>query len=206
MFVLEEHHRIVAANCGAQHARDIERSRRHHDAQARAVREDRFAALAVIPAAAGEIAADRDTNHRGRFEVAVGAPARDAEFIAKLHHRGPDIVEELNFRDGFESADGHAEGAPDNRALAKGVLKTRSAPYLRCKPAVALKTPPFPFKSLRFSSRLASATSSPKKVMRSSRPISSESVAATISTIVLGAPCNCGCDSKAREVGSMSGE
>jgi len=45
------------------------------------------------------------------------------------------------------------------------VLKTRSLPYLRCNPAVALKTPPFPLTCLRLSSRLASATSSPKTVM-----------------------------------------
>ena len=60
---------------------------------------------------------------------------------------------------------------------------------------MALKTPPLPFTCFRFSSRLASATSSPKTVMRSSRAISSESVAATISTMVFGAPCNCGCAS-----------
>ena len=76
MFVLEEHHRVVAADRGAQQAGNVERGGGHDDAQARAMREDRFAALAVIDAAAGEIAADGDANHRGAFEVAVGAPAR----------------------------------------------------------------------------------------------------------------------------------
>jgi hypothetical protein len=51
---------------------------------------------------------------------------------------------------------------PTIEASAKGVLKTLVDPYFRCNPAVALKTPPFPFTSFRFSSRLASATSSPK--------------------------------------------
>src|SRR5580704_16160378 len=101
MFVLEEHHRIVAANRGAQHAGDVERGRWHDDAQAGAMRKDRFAALAVIDAAAREVAADRNANDGGCFEVSVGTPARDAEFVAKLHHRGPDVVEELNFGDGL---------------------------------------------------------------------------------------------------------
>ena len=65
MLVLEEHHRIVAANGGAQQAGDVERGGRHDHAQAGTMREDRFAALAVIDAAAGEIAADGNANHRG---------------------------------------------------------------------------------------------------------------------------------------------
>src|ERR1700722_6266242 len=101
MFVLEEHHRIVAANRGAQHSRDVERGRWHDDAQAGAMRKDRFAALAVIDAAAREVAADRNANDGGCFEVSVGTPARDAEVVAKLHHRRPNVVEELNFGDGL---------------------------------------------------------------------------------------------------------
>ena len=91
-------------------------------------------------------------------------------------------------------------------ASAKGELNTRSLPNLRCSPAVALKTPPLPFTSLRFSSRLQSATSSPKTRMRSSRAISSVSVTPTISTIVFVGPLNFGSASNAFDVGSTSGE
>ena len=53
MLVLEEQHRIIAANGRAQQAANIERRRRHHHAQAGNMREDDFAALAVIDRAAG---------------------------------------------------------------------------------------------------------------------------------------------------------
>src|SRR6266566_4255707 len=45
---------------------------------------------------------------------------------------------------------------PTMPASASGELNTRSCPYFRCSPEVALKTPPFPFTCFRFSSRLAS--------------------------------------------------
>ena len=77
---------------------------------------------------------------------------------------------------------------PTILASASGELNTRCEPNLRCKPAVALKTPPFPFTVARLSSRLQSATSSPKTTMRSSRFISSSRVMETISTIVFGWP------------------
>ena len=69
MLVLEEHHRIVAADGGAQQAAEIQRGRRHHHAQTRAMRENHFAALAVIDPAAGQIAADGSANHHRRFEM-----------------------------------------------------------------------------------------------------------------------------------------
>jgi len=62
------------------------------------------------------------------------------------HHRRPDVIEELNFRDGLHAAGGHADGAPHDARSARGVLKTRFGAYLRCQPAVALNTPPFPLR------------------------------------------------------------
>ena len=50
----------------------------------------------------------------GALETAVGAPAHDAEFVANLHHGRPDVVEELDFGDGLQSARGHADGAADD--------------------------------------------------------------------------------------------
>src|SRR6266478_2381578 len=78
MLVLEEHHGIVAAEGGTQKPGDIEGGGGHHDAKAGAVRENGFAALAVINAAAGEITADSHAEHRGTLEGAVGAPAQNA--------------------------------------------------------------------------------------------------------------------------------
>src|SRR5271166_363605 len=73
-------------------------------------------------------------------------------------------------------------------ASASGELKTRSEPDSDCMPAVSLKTPPLPFTclSLRYSSRLQSATSSPNMTMRGSRAISSFRQALMRSAIVLG--------------------
>ena len=118
--MLEEHDGIVAANGGAQQAGDIERGGRHHHAQARAMRENRFAALAVIHRAAGKIAADGHAQHGGRLEHAVRTPAHDAQLVANLHHGGPDVVEELNFGDGLEAARGHADGAADDAGFRQG--------------------------------------------------------------------------------------
>ena len=78
------------------------------------MREDRFAALAVIDGAAGEIAADWHAHDSGALENAIRAPAHDTQLVADLHHRGPDVVKELNFCDGLESARGHADRAADD--------------------------------------------------------------------------------------------
>ena len=108
---------------------------------------------------------------------------------------------------------------PTMLASAIGELKTRSEPNSICSPAVSLKTPPLPFTSfcLRYSSRLQSATSSPKITMRSSRRISSRNVAVIRSAMVLGACflpsaaaasglAGAGWVSKADDVGSRFGE
>ena len=59
VLVLEEQHRVVAADRGPQQSRGVLRVRRKHDANARAVREDALAGLAVVRRAAAQIAADR---------------------------------------------------------------------------------------------------------------------------------------------------
>src|SRR5262249_45108298 len=113
MLVLQEHHWIVAADRSAQEPSHIQSRRRHNYTQAGTVGENRLPALAVINAAAGEIASDGDTEHGGRFEVAVRAPPKHAKLISDLHHRRPDVVEELDFGDRLQTAGGHANRAPD---------------------------------------------------------------------------------------------
>src|SRR5258708_295328 len=114
MLVLEKHYGIVAAHGGAQEASDIKRGRRHDHAQAGAVRENGFAALTVINAAAGEIAANGYAQDRRCFETTIGAPAQDAQLVANLHHGRPDVIEELDFGDRLGSARGHADGPADD--------------------------------------------------------------------------------------------
>src|SRR4030081_2837093 len=58
MLVLEKHYGIVATYGGAQEPRNVQRGGWHDHAQAGAMRENGFAALTVINAAAGEITAD----------------------------------------------------------------------------------------------------------------------------------------------------
>src|SRR5580700_2861933 len=81
------------------------------------MREDAFTTLGVIDRTARQISTDRDTNHHRAGESIVGAPADRSELVADLHHRRPDVVEELNFDDGLQPARGHASGAADYSSL-----------------------------------------------------------------------------------------
>ena len=53
----------------------------------------------------------------GRRERVVGAPADQRQLVAKLMHRGPDVVEELDLDDRLQAARGHADGAADDVGL-----------------------------------------------------------------------------------------
>src|SRR5260370_6052273 len=68
----------------------------------------------------GEKTADGHAQNGGTFEVAVGAPAKDTQLTANLHHGRPDVVEELNFGDGLEAAGGHADGAANDAGFGEG--------------------------------------------------------------------------------------
>ena len=117
MFMFEEQDRIIRTNGRAQQAAHIECGRRHDYAQARNVGENHFAALAMIDSPAGKISADGDPHHDRRLEITSGAPANGGQFVAQLHHGRPDVIEELNFGDWFQSAGGHADRASDNIRL-----------------------------------------------------------------------------------------
>ena len=95
---------------------------------------------------------------------------------------------------------------PTMLASASGELNTRTPPKRRCRPWVTLNTPPLPDTSASASSRLQSATSSPKTTMRGLCAISSRSVALMALTIVSGLPCGSAGTSNAAEAGSTSGE
>ncbi len=120
MFVLEEQHRVVAANRRAQETSRVGRIRRKRDAHARAVREDALARLAVVRAAALQVAANRHAHHHRTRVVVARSIAHHRHLVAQLHHRRPDVVEELNLDDRLQPTDGHADGAADDRRFSDG--------------------------------------------------------------------------------------
>jgi hypothetical protein len=50
----------------------------------------------------------------------------NAQFIAKLHHGRPDVIEELDLRHGLHAARGHADGAADD--IGFGQRRIENAP------------------------------------------------------------------------------
>src|ERR1700739_3802742 len=95
------------------------------------MREDDFTGLAVVRSAAREITTDCRANYCRRLEMPGRAPARYNQFVANLHHRGPDVVKELHFSDRLQAADSHA-----NRPSGNGRLRQR-----RIKDAIRSETP-----------------------------------------------------------------
>ena len=117
MLVLEEEHRVVAADRRAQQAGRVLGVRRKHDADPGAVREDALARLAVVRRAAAQIAADGGANDDRARERVVRSIPDHRQLVANLHHRRPDVVEELDLDDRLQSARGHADGAADDVRL-----------------------------------------------------------------------------------------
>ena len=87
VLVLAEQHRVVAANRRAQQAGGVLRVRRKHDADARRVREDRDARLAVVRRAAAQVAADRHADHHRARPVVARPVAHHRQLVANLHER-----------------------------------------------------------------------------------------------------------------------
>ena len=81
------------------------------------MREDALARLAVIRAAAAQVAADRHADDDRRAPVVARAVAHHRQLVADLHHRRPDIVEELDLDHRLELAHGHADRAADDARL-----------------------------------------------------------------------------------------
>ena len=174
VLVLAEQHRVVAADRRAQQPGRVLRVRREDDADARRVREDRDARLAVIRRAAAQVAADRHADHHRARPVVARPVAHHRQLVANLHERRPDVVEELDLDDRLQPAQRHADGAADDVGLGER----------RVEHAVAAEPPLQAVRHLEdaalagdqlasASSRLASATSSPKTTMRGLRAISS---------------------------------
>src|SRR5258708_5144285 len=57
---------------------------------------------------------DPGANLLRRVETAGAARAGDSELVRNRHHSRPDVIEKLNFHDGLDAAQGHADGAADD--------------------------------------------------------------------------------------------
>ena len=119
VLVLEEQHRVVRTNRRPQQTGRVHGVRRIHDADPRAVHEDALARLAVVRPAAAQVAANRHANdHRARPPVARSVP-HHGQLVAHLHHRRPDVVEELDFHHRLQMPRGHPDRAADDARFGK---------------------------------------------------------------------------------------
>src|SRR5258708_12025446 len=113
------------------------------------MRENRFPALAVIHAAAGQIASDRHSQNYRRLEGAIRTPTHHAKFIANLHHGRPDIIEKLNLRDGLQPPRGHPYGAPYDAGLRERSIENAVAAVPALQSRRSLNDPPLAFDLLQ---------------------------------------------------------
>src|SRR6185437_10111093 len=101
----------------------VERIRGKYDPQSGNMSKDALSALRMVNRAARQISANGHTNHARRGKAVVGAPANDRQFVTHLHHRRPDVIEELNFDDWFQAAHCHARRSPDNAGFRNGRIE-----------------------------------------------------------------------------------
>ncbi len=115
--MLQEQDGIITTNRGPQQAGSVQRVRWKYYTQPGDMGKSAFATLRVINRATGKVAADRDADDQRRGESIVRAPANHRQFVAQLHHGGPDVIEELNFDHRLKSAGRHAGCAADDIGL-----------------------------------------------------------------------------------------
>src|SRR5438132_7566475 len=81
--------------------------------------ENALAALGVVDGAARQVSADGNPNHTGSRKSVVRAPTNERQLVAQLHHRRPDVVEELNLDDRLYAPRGHSGRSTHDRCLGK---------------------------------------------------------------------------------------
>ena len=81
--------------------------------------ENALAALGVVDGAARQVSANRNPNYTGSRESIVGTPANQRKLVAQLHHRRPDVVEELNLNHRLQPARRHSGRSTHDRCLGK---------------------------------------------------------------------------------------
>ena len=73
----------------------------------------------MINRAASEISADRHADHTGEEKTLFDRQRIRGSSSRNLHHRRPDVIEELNFHHRLHPARGHAGGAAHDVRLAR---------------------------------------------------------------------------------------
>src|SRR5436190_9593261 len=99
MRVLEEDHRVITADGGAQQTVRVECVRGINNAQTGYLRKERDTGLRVIDRASLKITADGYADDAWRRELVAGAPTQQCQLVANLMKRRPDVVKELHFHD-----------------------------------------------------------------------------------------------------------
>src|SRR5581483_9822940 len=87
------------------------------------MRECHLAALAVIDRAAIQIPADSDANDHGSLEAVIRAPSDRNQLVANLHHGWPDVINELNLGNRFQSPLRHTNRPANNRRFCQGTVE-----------------------------------------------------------------------------------
>ena len=100
---LQEQDRVIRSQRGPEQTVGVQRRRRHHDTKAGDMGERDLAGLAVVGASTGKVAADGRSQDQRTRELPFGPPAQRRHLVADLHHGGPDVVEELDFRHGLQA-------------------------------------------------------------------------------------------------------
>ena len=114
--VLDEDHRVRVLDRGAQQAVGVGRCRRHDDAQAGDVREQRLEALRVLAArrAPGAELGPHGQRHLGR---AAGHERQLGRLVEQLVEADAEEVEVHELDDGTHPGHGRADAEPDDRRL-----------------------------------------------------------------------------------------
>src|SRR5580700_6867813 len=76
-------------------------------------------------------------------------PGQCAQIVADLHHGGPDIVEELNFSHGLETARGHANAAANDGSFRKRRVKDSIISVLSLQAGSGFENAALPFQLLQ---------------------------------------------------------
>jgi hypothetical protein len=94
------------------------------------MRENALARLAVVHAAPTQVPADRHSNDNRRLERVGRAISQHRQLVANLHHRRPDVVEELDLDDRLQAAHRHADRTPDDVRLRERCIEHPVIPEL----------------------------------------------------------------------------
>jgi hypothetical protein len=132
MLVLEEDHGILAPDRRAEQAVGVLGGSGHDDTETRCVCKEGLTGLGVIGPASLQVSTVGNAHDDGRRERAIRAVPHHGQLVADLHHRGPDIVEELDLDDGLHAPGGHSDGPTHDIGLGQGrvVHPIRSEPGL----------------------------------------------------------------------------